>query len=269
MCAAHYPNIVSFSEIEIDEPNSLVLLDINETLISYSDINNGRLFKNNNSDALKKCFDIIKQKALNVNEYTKIIDMAYKSTQTELLDDSFIEFHAKYHKSIPFMALTAIRPGLASPHDDEKVEDIWSNILHKNGVHLDTVYDTVFENVNEENPDLYHLKINERPKFHQLADAMIHNGIIFCCNLNKGFILMLLLNHLKKFNINVKNIVMVDDLQSNLLDMSNYLVCNYPHITFKGYHFVKENQIEQQLDYIDDNYVSNAADSFCQKYYSK
>lgn len=244
--------ITSFAEIPaIESENTLILLDINETLITYKE--KWRVLKGLNMSIRQDIINRIKNEQ-GQETGQKIIDYIFDNAEVCLLDNNFSKFYEKI-KDVPTFALTAIRPGFASVNSTTSVQDIWSNILFDAGIEFDSSYDTVFQDLNENNKQLENLKIANLNKFYALEDAMTHNGIVFCCNLNKGFILTKVLDHLRTKQIAIETVIMVDDVKKNLEQIDCYLSNTNRNINFIGYEITTEKIVEEKLGPIDAAYV--------------
>ena len=260
--------IRSFSEIDVAsiDTSTLVLLDINETLMVHTD--EFRLLKNLNSQHRSAVINIIKNKFPVSGQ--NIIDFMFGREQMRLVDEKFHDFFTMLtNKNAHAMALTAMRPGFASKFTRFPVQDIWAKKLGNSGIKFESKYDVVFDAINEENPDYENLKIDNFDKFYKLHDAMIHRGIVYCCNINKGFILVKLLSHLENIGHEVKNIIMVDDLESNLVQMMTYLKNYDAKINFEGYNIVTEIEKEALLDPIDEKYIDDFVSNICDEFFAR
>lgn len=256
----NWPQISSYEQISIlhRDTDSIYFLDINETLISYGD--KWRVFRRNNREHARKLINLINSRS-DIDSATKrrMIDWLYDNATTEILDKYIPEFIRKLtSQNIPVLALTAIRPGFASVNSTESVQDIWYKKLTNVSVNFDNKYDRVFDGINELNPDLSDLIIGKLPtKFHELHDACIDKGIVYCCNINKGLIMSKVLESIDQ---DIKNVVMVDDDTVNLDAIKDWLGKKHPDVNFIGYHIITDLQKDEALGPITDEYIENLID---------
>ena len=249
-------NIIPTSDLNILIKNVdkgvLVLYDINETLITYPE--SRRLFRAPNTEHLKKMFAKLQERY--PDQYIEIRNRLFETNTIQLSDPKFTDLINKCkEKDTPFLCFTAIRTGLANQHQSELTEDKWVKLLAD--FNLDKQYNVNFSGINEAR--LPHLRIDPTLQpFMQNNDAMIKDGIVFCNNINKGYIIHLIMVYLEIINKKPHSVIMLDNRLENLVDVDEQL--KKYKIPFIGIYYTKIIEEEANLPPIDDDYIDKLID---------
>lgn len=255
-----------FEFIKNIDSTTLVLFDVNETLVTYSD--NYRIFRQTNSKNLVKMKNLIKREKFN---FLHVLDNMFDvAANNIMLVDQVLPNIINNLKSrgIPCFAFTAIRTGQATCTSPTIVEEKWSEILSDMAITFDNSFDTTFDNT-KESDIIKASRILPLDKFYINQGAKIHNGIIYSNNINKGYIFKLFIQHIannfpETYN-KITKIIMIDDSQSNLDSMEKYTELYNDEfntsLDFVGYHYTKVEDNEKLLRKIDDDYIRQYVDN--------
>lgn len=229
-----YQKIKSFKEIfsEIDNWNSdyLILFDIDLCTIMYKD----KLIRNNKYKNIPRYIKKINEIGLEL--FIKNLDILPCDSNLYRL------FQELENKNIPYIGLTARKTGkITNFKNSNTYENLLINKLNKLGITF--------------NPYDYpnNIILNNSPKISKidyiLSDInemkiLCKDGIIFCCNKNKGIVLNKYIeNSIRK----PKHIVFFDDQITNLIHVNDYcegfnIKCNSYLVDFKKIKY--SNKIE-------------------------
>jgi hypothetical protein len=250
------------------DSNTLVLFDINETLVTYTEPN--RILRQTNCHNLVKLKSIVKQER---QDFSKVFDYMFSTGGEQLIltDNNFPNMiYNIIAKGALCFAMTAIRTGQASETCDVVVEERWSNICKNLGIKFDNSYDTTFSGLHEGDEGTEELKILKLDPFYKNNGAKIYDGIIYCNNIDKGHILERFMQYIKlsfgeKYS-KINKIIMVDDLIKNLDAMRLATEKLNENIEFIGCHYTKVEEDEKLLSPIDDNHIRNYIDNLYSNY---
>lgn len=229
----------SFDQIpfpDLASDHTLVLVDLDDTTF----IETLAVLRNANFDARKELVESVRSIA-----GSERVTFLYDNLEYQLVEKCLPE-KLKTH-CLNSLGFTARRTGKASSDQTRTVEDATLSVLSSVGVQFSSniIKDIEFGGMHSGNPDYKDLTVDTRFRpFEQPSGVMVKGGVVFCNNLDKGFVLESIFSHCgAQFN----KLVLIDNEMKNHRAMME-AVAKLEGVVYVGYLYEGAKLLDNTLN---------------------